>query len=53
MNNSRVIVLNMFNKRTAHTMQLEDQANSKKRIEAAINERTEELKKEVPKMLWD
>jgi len=39
--------------RTAQTMQLEDQANSKKRIEAAINERTEELKKEVPKMLWD
>lgn len=39
--------------RTAHTMQLEDQANSKKRIEAAINERTEELKKELPKMLWD
>lgn len=39
--------------RTAHTMQLENQANSKKRIEAAINERTEELKKELPKMLWD
>lgn len=39
--------------RTAHSMQLEDQANSKKRIEAAINERTEELKKELPKMLWD
>ncbi|HRG21817.1 MAG TPA: mobile mystery protein A [Saprospiraceae bacterium] len=39
--------------RTAQTMQLEDQANSKKRIEAAINEKTEELKKEVPKMLWD
>lgn len=39
--------------RTAQTMQLEEQANSKKRIEAAINERTEELKKEVPKMLWD
>ena len=39
--------------RTAHTMQLEDQANTKKRIEAAINERTEELKKELPKMLWD
>ena len=39
--------------RTAQTMQLEEQANSKKRIEAAINERTEELKKEGPKMLWD
>ena len=39
--------------RTAHTMQLEDQANTKKRIEAAIVEMTEELKKEVPKMLWD
>ncbi|MBK8851222.1 MAG: mobile mystery protein A [Saprospiraceae bacterium] len=38
---------------TAQTMQLEAQAASKKRIEAAFNERTEELKKEVPKMLWD
>jgi predicted DNA-binding mobile mystery protein A len=39
--------------RTSNTMKLEDQANSKKRIEKAIKERTEELKKEMPKILWD
>jgi predicted DNA-binding mobile mystery protein A len=39
--------------RTSNTMNLEDQGNSKERIEKAINERTEELKKEMPKILWD
>ena len=39
--------------RTSNTMKLEDQQNSKERIEKAIEERAEELKKEVPKMLWD
>jgi predicted DNA-binding mobile mystery protein A len=39
--------------RTAHTMKLEDQANSKVRIEKAIQERAEELMKEMPKILWD
>lgn len=39
--------------RTANTMKLEDQANSKKRIEKAIKERAEEIKNEMPKMLWD
>jgi predicted DNA-binding mobile mystery protein A len=39
--------------RTSNTMKLEDQGNSKERIEKAINERTEELKKEMPKILWD
>lgn len=39
--------------RTAHTMQLEDQANSPKRIEAAIRERAEEIKYQMPKFLWD
>jgi predicted DNA-binding mobile mystery protein A len=39
--------------RTANTMKLEEQANSKKRIEKAIKERAEELKKEMPKILWD
>jgi predicted DNA-binding mobile mystery protein A len=39
--------------RTANTMKLENQANSKKRIEQAIKERTEEIKKELPKILWD
>jgi predicted DNA-binding mobile mystery protein A len=35
--------------RTSNTMKLEDQENSKERVEKAINERTEELKKEMPK----
>jgi predicted DNA-binding mobile mystery protein A len=39
--------------RTANTMQLEDQANSKKRLEAAIKERTESIKNDMPKFLWD
>jgi predicted DNA-binding mobile mystery protein A len=39
--------------RTAHTMQLEDQANSNKRIEAAIRERTVAIQNEMPKILWD
>lgn len=39
--------------RTAHTMNLEDQANSKKRIARAIKERTEFIKNEMPGMLWD
>ena len=39
--------------RTANTMKLEDQANSKKRIEAAIKERTAAIQSEMPKILWD
>lgn len=39
--------------RTANTMNLEDQGNSKKRIEKAIKERADELKNEMPKILWD
>lgn len=39
--------------RTANTMKLEDQANTTNRIEKAIEERTEEIKKEMPKILWD
>lgn len=39
--------------RTANTMKLEDQANSKKRIETAIRERAEAIKNEMPKILWD
>jgi predicted DNA-binding mobile mystery protein A len=39
--------------RTANTMKLEDQANSVKRIEEAIQERKEAIKSEMPKMLWD
>lgn len=39
--------------RTANTMKLEDQANSKKRIEAAIRERATVIQNEMPKILWD
>ena len=39
--------------RTANTMKLEDQANSKERIEKAIKERTPEILNEMPKILWD
>lgn len=39
--------------RTANTMKLEDQANSQRRIKAAIKERAAAIKNEMPKMLWD
>lgn len=39
--------------RTSNTMILEDQENSRERIEKAISERVATLKHEMPKMLWD
>ena len=39
--------------RTSNTMKLEDQENSKKRIEKAIKERAVLIKYEMPKILWD
>jgi len=39
--------------RTSNTMHLEDQGNSKNRIEKAIEERAEKIKTEMPKILWD
>ena len=39
--------------RTSNTMKLENQENSKARIERAIKERTEQLVNEMPKILWD
>jgi predicted DNA-binding mobile mystery protein A len=39
--------------RTSNTMKLEDQRNTNKRIEKAIKERAEEIKNEMPKILWD
>jgi predicted DNA-binding mobile mystery protein A len=39
--------------RTSTTMKLEDQENSKERIKQAILELTEEIKRELPKNLWD
>jgi predicted DNA-binding mobile mystery protein A len=39
--------------RTSNTMQLEEQQNSKKRIDKAIEQRAEEIKSKMPKYLWD
>lgn len=39
--------------RTSHSMMLEDQKNSKQRIEKAIKERAEEIKNEMPGYLWN
>ena len=39
--------------RTANTMKLEDQANSKERIDIAIKERAADIKNEIPKILWN
>jgi predicted DNA-binding mobile mystery protein A len=39
--------------RASNTMKLEDQENSEQRIKSAIEERTSDLKKEMPKTLWD
>ncbi|MEN9909024.1 MAG: hypothetical protein RLZZ540_2173 [Bacteroidota bacterium] len=39
--------------RTHVTMTLEDQQNSKDRIAKAISQKTEEIKQEMPKYLWD
>ncbi|MGB4776476.1 MAG: mobile mystery protein A [Daejeonella sp.] len=39
--------------RTSNTMKLEDQENTKLRIEKAIQERATSIKNEMPKILWD
>jgi predicted DNA-binding mobile mystery protein A len=39
--------------RTSHTMKLEDQKNSDSRLRRAVEERTQSLKYEMPKTLWD
>jgi predicted DNA-binding mobile mystery protein A len=39
--------------RTSNSMKLENQENSTERIEKAIEERTEMIKRELPKNLWD
>ena len=39
--------------RSSQTMKLEDQENSYERIQKAIEERTQVLKYEMPKRLWD
>lgn len=39
--------------RTSHTMKLEDQENTKERLDKAIKDRAEKIKNELPKYLWD
>jgi len=39
--------------RTSTTMKLEDQVNSKERVEKAIKERASEVINKTPKILWD
>jgi len=39
--------------RTSQTMKLEEQENSKERLQQAIKDRAELLKQEMPKHLWD
>ena len=39
--------------RTSNSMILEDQGNSEDRLQKAIDERADELKREMPKILWD
>ena len=39
--------------RTSNSMKLEDQENSEQRIQKAIAERADELKREISKVLWD
>ena len=40
-------------KRTSMTMKLEDQENSQERIQQAIKEMAEDIRREMPKKLWD
>lgn len=40
-------------RRTSTTMKLEDQGNTKARLEQAVAEMAEEIKREMPKTLWD
>ena len=39
--------------RTSNTMKLEDQENSKARLQKSIQSKTEEIKNTMPKYLWD
>lgn len=51
--NQAAILAKKIVMRTSSTMKLEDQENSDQRIKEAIAEMTEELKREMPKTLWD
>jgi predicted DNA-binding mobile mystery protein A len=39
--------------KSSHTMKLENQENSQERIKKAIKDRSEKIKNELPKYLWD
>ncbi len=39
--------------RNSHSMKLEDQQNTDKRLRKAIKERAQTIKNEMPKVLWD
>jgi predicted DNA-binding mobile mystery protein A len=39
--------------RTSDTMKLEDQENSQKRLKQAVDELVQEIKREMPRSLWD
>lgn len=39
--------------RTSTTMKLEDQENTRTRLDQAVTELAEEIKREMPKSLWD
>jgi predicted DNA-binding mobile mystery protein A len=39
--------------RTSHSMKLEEQENREERLQKAIKDRAEEIKREMPKYLWD
>lgn len=39
--------------RTSHSMKLEDQENSQDRLQRAIEQKAEELKRTLPKYIWD
>ncbi|WP_149242224.1 mobile mystery protein A [Dyadobacter sp. 32] len=40
-------------KRTSTTMKLEDQENSPERLKQAVDELSQEIKREMPRSLWD
>lgn len=48
-----LIVARKIVKRTDNTMKLEDQQVSKERVERAVRELADEIKREMPRYLWD
>ena len=48
-----LIVARKIVKRTDNTMKLEDQQVSKERVETAVRELADEIKREMPRYLWD